>query len=561
MATTTKKKNTTEDLLTGMLSDYQSRAAYVPKSTEEIQAQAQGEYQPYYDQLRLSARQQQQRADLALQQQRAGLQDTYDRQREASAKDYRQRYSQADRQMLSRGMQRSSYGAQTLANINQQGAEAQQRLWDAQGAAEGNIDAQRAQLESQLGDQLRQYDASMAADVLNRTRQLSDQEYERAQAQQQRNDQMGLQLASALRQAERDKISDEQFERQFGLSKQQAEAQLANMEWQRGMSEREFAAQLENQAWQRQRTENQDRIAQEQWAKQFGLNERQLEADLANQAWQRERQEARDKVSDEQFERQFGLSKAQFDAQVANQQWQQQRTEAQDRLAAEQWAKQFGLNERELAAQLANQAWQRDLNERQFQNTLENQAWQRNYQINRDAVNDAQWQQNYDFNSKKWEDTLAEQLYQRQYQESRDTVKDAQWEKEFGLKERELGLKSSGSSNYYSGGGGYSYNKSSGSNSSNTGTPYNPKPNPTDTSTQSLVDRLNAALSGMKSKTDNDVPVTVRKNQSSNGIPTGKIYGGQTINQIVNPMSSSLSAGTNLKTIALAKPDLKMTIR
>lgn len=431
---TKKKDATTQDLLNGMLADYQSRGGYVPKTTAENKARAQDEYKSYYDQLRLNAQQQQQQADLALQQQRAGLRDTYDRQREASAKEYQQRISQADRHMLSRGMQRSSYGAQIRANIGQQGAEAQQRLWDAQGTAEGNIDAQRAQLAQQLGAQLRQYDASRAADVLKRTRELDDQEYERQQADQARRDQTGMQLASILRQAERDKISDAQFEKQFGLSKQQAEAQLANMQWQQqyqegrarasdeqwakqyGLNERQLEAQLANQQWQQQRQTERDRVADTQWQQNYDMSREKLAADLAAQQWQQARQEARDKVSDEQFERQFGLTKAQFDAQMANQAWQQQRTESQDRLAAEQWAKQFGLSEQQLAAQLANQQWQRD------------------YQAARDKVADAQWQKNYDMTAQKWADTLAEQMYQRQYQEARDAVKDSQWQKEFQYK-------------------------------------------------------------------------------------------------------------------------------
>lgn len=356
---TTSRKPTTEELLTGMLSDYQSRSGYVPRTTAENQARAQDEYKSYYDQLRLSAQQRQQQADLALQQQRAGLQDTYDQQREASARDYRQRYSQADRQMLSRGMQRSSYGAQVLANINQQGAEAQQRLWDAQGAAEGNIDAQRAQLAQQLGDQLLQYDASRAADVLKRTRELDDQEYERQQAQQQRNDQLGLQLASILRQAERDKISDEQFERQFGLSKQQAEAQIANMQWQ--------------QQYQTDRA----RAADEQAARQYALSEKELEAQLANQQWQRQYQEGRAKASDEQWAKQFGLSQQQLEAQLANQQWQREYQQARDAVSDAQWQQNY------------------DFNAKKWADTLAEQLYQRQYQEGRDAVKDSQWAKEY----------------------------------------------------------------------------------------------------------------------------------------------------------------------
>ena len=137
------------DALKKLLEQYNQTSSYVPKTADQIRQQAQGEYQSYYDQLRLAAQQAQARNDLALQQQREGLQRTYDKQREASQKEYENAYSRADRQQLSRGMQRSSYTAQVLANLTKEGAEAQQELWDAQGAAEGNIDAQRTQLAAQ----------------------------------------------------------------------------------------------------------------------------------------------------------------------------------------------------------------------------------------------------------------------------------------------------------------------------------------------------------------------------------------------------------------------------
>ena len=281
-----------EELIQEILGQYWNRGAYTPKTSAENKARAEDEVRAYYDQLRLGAQQQQERADLALQQQRAGLQDTYDRQREASAQEYRQRYSQADRQMLSRGMQRSSYGAQVLANIGQRGAEAQQKLWDAQGAADGNIDAQRAQLAEQLGQQLQQYDASRAADVLKRSRELDDQEYERAQADQARRDQTGMQLANMLRQAERDQVSDEQFEKQFGLTKAQFEAQLANQQWQRDYQ----AAR--------------DAVADAQWQQNYDFNAQKWADTLAEQLYQRQYQESRDAVKDSQWAKEYGLKAA-----------------------------------------------------------------------------------------------------------------------------------------------------------------------------------------------------------------------------------------------------------
>ena len=310
-----------EELIQEILGQYRNRGAYTPKTSAENKARAEDEVRAYYDQLRLGAQQQQERADLALQQQRAGLQDTYDRQREASAQEYRQRYSQADRQMLSRGMQRSSYGAQVLANIGQRGAEAQQRLWDAQGAAEGNIDAQRAQLAEQLGQQLQQYDASRAADILKRSRELDDQEYERAQADQARRDQTGMQLANMLRQAERDQVSDEQFEKQFGLSKQQAEAQMANIQWQQ------------------QYQEGRAKASDEQWAKQFGLSQQQLEAQLANQQWQREYQQARDAAADAQWQQNYDFNAQKWADTLAEQMYQRQYQEGRDAVKDSQWEK------------------------------------------------------------------------------------------------------------------------------------------------------------------------------------------------------------------------------
>ena len=52
----------------------------------------------------------------------------YGDQRRKSDEQYAQAYSQADRQALSRGMQRSSYNAQTLANLRQKGIEANNNI-------------------------------------------------------------------------------------------------------------------------------------------------------------------------------------------------------------------------------------------------------------------------------------------------------------------------------------------------------------------------------------------------------------------------------------------------
>lgn len=216
------------DALKKLLEQYNQTSSYVPKTADQIRQQAQGEYQSYYDQLRLAAQQAQARNDLALQQQREGLQRTYDKQREASQKEYENAYSRADRQQLSRGMQRSSYTAQVLANLTKEGAEAQQELWDAQGAAEGNIDAQRTQLAAQLADQLSQYSASEAADVLARIKELEDQEYDRGRENDQYKNSLSAQIYQFLYQGEQDKIAQEQWQKEFDENVRQWNAQYGS---------------------------------------------------------------------------------------------------------------------------------------------------------------------------------------------------------------------------------------------------------------------------------------------------------------------------------------------
>jgi hypothetical protein len=76
-------------------------------------------------------------------------------------------------------MQRSSYGAQTLANIARQGAEAQQAIWDQQIQSEGNVDALRQQLLANYANTLQGYDAGQASDILSRVWGLRDTEYDR----------------------------------------------------------------------------------------------------------------------------------------------------------------------------------------------------------------------------------------------------------------------------------------------------------------------------------------------------------------------------------------------
>lgn len=190
---------------------------YTARSDDQLRQLAEQQYQSYYDQLRRAAQQKQERESLALQNQRAGIQYAYDKQREASDKSYRQAYSQVGRETLRRGMQRSSYAAQRLANTELEGIKANQNIWDQQRNAEGNLDAQIAQIQGQLADTLAGYDANQAADVLKRYNELQSEEYERS------------------REAEQYAESIRQWQAQFDFQKTQAD--LAAEQWQKQFDE------------------------------------------------------------------------------------------------------------------------------------------------------------------------------------------------------------------------------------------------------------------------------------------------------------------------------------
>lgn len=167
---------------------------YTPLTDEQMQAQAQTRFASQYDAQRMAARQGYDMTDLALQQQRAGLDTGYARQAEQAQKQTAQALSSADKYSLQRGMQRSSYNAANLGNIQNQGNRALNDIAAALTQSQGNVDAQRAQLAQQLAQALGQYDTSQANDTQAYIDTLRQQEYERGQA----SDQYANQLLMAL---------------------------------------------------------------------------------------------------------------------------------------------------------------------------------------------------------------------------------------------------------------------------------------------------------------------------------------------------------------------------
>lgn len=194
------------------------RPTYTPLTPDEIRQQAAGAVGAHYDAQRLAAEQAAARTDLALEQQLAGLGAAYDKQREQSQAAYDRAVSDTDRAMLGRGMQRSSYAAQTLANLREEGADAQREISDQETQAAGNINSQRAQLAQQLAQQMASLNVSEAADVQSRVDELEAREYERQQAALGNSNALALQIYQLLMDKDAQAQSRDQWEREFAES-------------------------------------------------------------------------------------------------------------------------------------------------------------------------------------------------------------------------------------------------------------------------------------------------------------------------------------------------------
>ena len=140
-----------------------------------------------------------------------------------SDKSYDQAYSQADRQALSRGMQRSSYNNQTLANLSNQKIEAQNDIRAAQIADYQNrindIEAQ----ERQEAFQREQFEYQKAQDALAQQNWQTQMDY------QQSRDAVSDAFNEKQWQAQQDQwqAQQEQWKQEFEYSKMSSDQKLA----------------------------------------------------------------------------------------------------------------------------------------------------------------------------------------------------------------------------------------------------------------------------------------------------------------------------------------------
>ena len=180
---------------------------YTPKTDEQIQAEAQNQYKGVYEQNRLNAQQNYDTTAQALKNQLATLGTAYERQAKQAQENTALSISAADRRSLGRGMQRSSYNAATLANLQALGDETLAGIEADRTAAEAAIAAQQTLAAQQLQQQLAQLDSSYASDVQAAIDALRNQDYER--------------------QTEADKYANALFMQMFELQEQQKANELA----------------------------------------------------------------------------------------------------------------------------------------------------------------------------------------------------------------------------------------------------------------------------------------------------------------------------------------------
>ena len=170
---------------------------------------------------------------------------SYGKKRESSDEQYDKAYSQADRQALSRGMQRSSYNNQVLGNLSDAKVKAQNDIWDTQIA---DYENRLGEIEQQEAAQ-DQWERQFAAE---REDAAWQKEYQQAQA-----DEAKRQYDTSLAyQKERDTVGDTQWNQQF-------EANRADT------------------AWSQQFQQNQADLQKEQWEREFGFNEKTTDQKIA----------------------------------------------------------------------------------------------------------------------------------------------------------------------------------------------------------------------------------------------------------------------------------------
>lgn len=189
------------------LAESLSASQFTPKTDAELRAQAETMYKNQRDQAILSAQQSHDSSVAALNSQLAALDTAYARQAEQQKQATAASRANADRQSLSRGMQRSSYNNATLANIDLAGEKALAQIAQNQTNDVNSVNSQIAQLQQQLQQNISSANSSFENSVLAKLAELQADQYSKQQSAQATNNDILMQLYQLQKNAEGSKSS------------------------------------------------------------------------------------------------------------------------------------------------------------------------------------------------------------------------------------------------------------------------------------------------------------------------------------------------------------------
>lgn len=171
-----------------------NQETYVPRTDEQLKSEAENRYASIYGQKKLTAQQNYDASDLAYQKQLQSLTDTLALNQQALQRETANSIANANRYQVTRGMQRSSYGAANNARLEAAGNANLAQLLRQYGTDAGNIESNRTLLARQLADTLAQYDIDYLNDINAYIDEQKQIDYDREQAALQNQNQILMAL-------------------------------------------------------------------------------------------------------------------------------------------------------------------------------------------------------------------------------------------------------------------------------------------------------------------------------------------------------------------------------
>ena len=171
-----------------------NQETYVPRTDEQLKSEAEKRYASIYGQKKLTAQQNYDASDLAYQKQLQALTDTLALNQQTLQRETANSIANANRYQITRGMQRSSYGAANNARLEAAGNANLAQLLRQYGTDAGNIESNRTLLARQLADTLAQYDIDYLNDINAYIDEQKQIDYDREQAALQNQNQILMAL-------------------------------------------------------------------------------------------------------------------------------------------------------------------------------------------------------------------------------------------------------------------------------------------------------------------------------------------------------------------------------